>query len=195
MTQIAVADAAVAKAMELASASAHVHFTRGTVLLAMRKPERALREFELAIILDSNLAEAHAYVGIRKLYLGRPQETETHVKHAMRLSPRDPFSDKWYLFIGVADLYIGRLKQAVDRLRKSVEINPSWGLYWYILAAALARSDCREEAAAACSMARRLAPNFTIGKLRAQPVSDSSIHLTHREELYRTLREVGVPEE
>jgi TolB-like protein/Flp pilus assembly protein TadD len=194
MTQIAVADAAVSKATELASASAYVHLTRGTVLLAMREPDSALREFELATILDSNLAEAHAYIGISKLYLGRAEETEVHVKYAMRLSPRDPFSDKWYLFIGVADLYLGKIEQAVNRLRKSVEINPSWGLYWYILSAALVRSGRQEEALAACSTGRRLAPNFTIGKLRAQPVSDSPVHLAHREQLYQALREVGVPE-
>jgi TolB-like protein/Tfp pilus assembly protein PilF len=193
--QVTSAEAAIAKAMELSSACAHVHFSRGTLVLSKGMPESALQEFEFATILDSNLAEAHAYIGITKLYLGRPEETEAHVKQAMRLSPRDPFSDKWYLFMGVADLYLGRLDRALSRLGKSVKINPSCGLCWYLLAVTLLRSGRGNEAAVACSRGRRFAPNFTIAKLRGQPVSDNPVHLAHREELYAGLRALGVPEQ
>jgi TolB-like protein len=88
--QIRAAEAAVTKALELVPDSADAHVTYGTVLYAMRAPERALREFQLAIDLDSNLAVAHAFLGNIKFVLGRAGETIGHVKEAMRLSPRDP---------------------------------------------------------------------------------------------------------
>jgi len=43
--QIAAAEQAVSKALALAPDSASVHFSHGTVLFAMRVPDRALREF------------------------------------------------------------------------------------------------------------------------------------------------------
>ena len=66
------------------------HVTYGTILNAMRMPERALREFQLAVGLDPKLATAHAYLGLTKLFLGRARDTRAHVEEAMRLSSRDP---------------------------------------------------------------------------------------------------------
>jgi hypothetical protein len=47
---------------------------------------------EQALALDRNLAEAHALVGVAKLFLG--EETEPHIQEALRLSPRDIFAHR-----------------------------------------------------------------------------------------------------
>ena len=75
-------------------------------------PDRALREFELAITIDRNLAVAHGYSGLMKFFLGRFGETEGHVAEALRLSPRDPLLFLWRYFIGSADLCLGRTVRA-----------------------------------------------------------------------------------
>ena len=80
--QIRIAEAAALQALGLAPGSAAVHCSYGTVLWAMGQADRALREFELAITLDRNLAVAHAYSGWMKFYLGRFGETEAHVAEA-----------------------------------------------------------------------------------------------------------------
>jgi tetratricopeptide (TPR) repeat protein len=108
------------------------------VLFATRTPERALREFELAVSLDGNIALAHGYLGLMKFFLGQAGETRSHISEAMRLIPRDPLLFHWHFFSGVADLYLGRMGRALQSLRKSVEINPNWALSQFVLASALA---------------------------------------------------------
>jgi len=192
--QIRAAEPAAMKALALAPDSADAHVTYGTLLYAMRAPERALREFEFAIGLDRNLAVAHGYVGLMKFFLGRSHETRGHVEEAIRLSPRDPLLFHWHYVIGVADVYIVRVVRALESLRKSIEINPNWALSHFVLAAAYALAGLLADAAEACAIARRLAPNFTVAKFRAQAVSDNPVYLTQRERLYEGLRLAGVPE-
>ena len=192
--QMRVAEAAVLQALALEPGNAHVRCTRGTVLYAMGMPDRALREFELALAIDRNLAMAHAYSGLMKFFLGRAHETEGHVAEAMRLSPRDPLLFHWHYLIGVADFYIGRVVRAVNGLRKSVEISSNWALSQFVLAAVLAQAGLLAEAAETCDAARRLAPNFKVNKFRAQIVSTNPIYLAQRERLYEGLLRAGVPE-
>ena len=64
------------------------------------------------------------------------------------------------LFIGVADIRLGRTVRALESLRKSVEINPKWGLSQFVLAGALGLAGLLAEAAEVCAVAQRLAPNF-----------------------------------
>jgi tetratricopeptide (TPR) repeat protein len=191
--QIRAAEAAVTRALSLEPDLAEAHLTYGTVLFAMRLPERALREFEFAVRLNGHHAGAHAYLGLMKFFLGRADETRGHVETAMRLSPRDPLLFHWHFFIGVADLYLGRRVRALDNLRKSVEINPNWALSQFILAGGLALAGLLAEAAEVCAVACRLAPNFSVAKFRDEVVSDSPVYLAQREIMYRGLLLAGVP--
>ena len=193
--QTRIADAAVLQALSLAPSSASVRCSHGTVLHAMGLQERALREFELAIAIDRNLAVAHAYSGQMKFYLGRAAETEAHVTEALRLSPRDPLLFHWRYIIGVADLYLGRTVRAVGGLRQSVELNSQWPLSHFVLAAALAHAGLLSEAVEARKAALRLAPHFTIARFRAQLVSTNPAYVAQRERVYDGLRAAGVPEE
>jgi hypothetical protein len=84
--------------------------------------------------------------------------------------------------------------RALESLRKSIEMNPNWALSHFVLAAAFALAGLLADAAATCAIARRLAPNFTVAKFRAQAVSDNPVYLTQRERLYEGLRLAGVPE-
>jgi len=178
--QIRAAEAAAAKALadepECRRCTCHLR----DCLVRDARPERALREFELAVSLDGNLTLAHGYLGLMKFFLGRARETRFHISQAMRLSTRDPPLFHWHFFIGVADLYLGRMGSALESLRKSVEINPNWGLSQFPLAGALALKGLSAEAAEVCAAARRLLPNFTIAKFRAEAVSDNPVYLAPR---------------
>jgi TolB-like protein len=133
--QIRAAEAAATKALALAPDSADAHVTCGTVLFGMRAPERALREFQVAIGLDGHLAMAHAYLGVMKFLLGRARETRAHVEEAMRLNPRDPFLFQWHFFIGLADVYRGRMlagSRACVRRSKSTRTGDTRTLCWRV---------------------------------------------------------------
>jgi tetratricopeptide (TPR) repeat protein len=154
-----------------------------------------LRECERAIGLDRNLAAAHADAGLMKVILGRGEETEAHVAEAMRLSPRDPLLSRWHFYIGMADLYLGRVDQAVDPLRKSVELNSSFSIAHFFLAATLALMGRDAEAAEASAAGLRLDPNFSVAKFRSGARSDNPIYLEQRERIYEGMCKAGVPEE
>jgi hypothetical protein len=61
-------------------------------------------------------------------------------------------------------------------------------------AGALALKGLPIEAAEVCAAARRLSPNFTIAKFRAEAVSDNPVYLAQRERLLEGLRLAGAPE-
>ncbi|MGF6851443.1 adenylate/guanylate cyclase domain-containing protein [Paraburkholderia sp. CI3] len=188
------AEAATAKALRTAPNNALAHYVRATVLHRMRAPERALRECELAIGLDQNLALAHAYAGFMKVLLGRPEETEAHIAEAIRLSPRDPQLSRWYFFRGAADLYLGRIDDAVEPLQKAAELHPNHNLNHFFLAAALALLSREVEAAEACAAGQRLDPTFSVARFRELAPSNNPVYLALRERVYDGMRKAGVPE-
>jgi class 3 adenylate cyclase/tetratricopeptide (TPR) repeat protein len=192
--QVRLAEAAISKALELAPNSARAHFCHAWVLMALRAPELAFRAIELAISLDRDLPFIHMRAGWIKIFLGRAEETEGHLNNAMRLSPRDPLLGIWYSMLGLADLQLGRLDQAVDRPRKAVGLTPNHEIPYFYLAAALALQGRAKEAVEACTIGRRLAPNFRIGKCRAEVQSDNPVFLAQRERLYEGLGKAGLPE-
>jgi TolB-like protein/class 3 adenylate cyclase len=193
--QIHAAEVAIARALRLVPNNALAHYVRASVMYLTRAPERALRECELAIGLDRNLASAHAYAGEMKVFLGRPEETEAHVAEAVRLSPRDPLSSRWYFYLGVAKLHLERADEAVDPLQKSIELNPNYNLPHFFLAAALALKSHAAEAADACAAGRRLDPTFSLARFRQHAFSDNPVFLARRERVYEGMRKAGVPEE
>lgn len=192
--QLRIAETAITKALSLAPGNAAAHLAYGNVLHASGATERSLREFELAITLDRNLAWAHANAGFAKVLLGRAEEAEADLMNAIRLSPRDPGLDRWYGLLGIADLFLGRLQPALDWLRKSVEMNPNIALMQFFLAAASALSGRTDEASAARNAGLRLDPNFTVARFRDEQRSQNSTFLTQRERIYEGLRLAGVPE-
>jgi TolB-like protein/tetratricopeptide (TPR) repeat protein len=192
--QIRVADAATAKALMLAPGNSRAHFGRGTVLAAMRAPLRARCEFERAVDLNRNFANAHAYIGLMEVSLGRGDATEAHVARAISLSPRDPLLDVWTFVAGLADLYLGRLERAVERLRNAADLNPRCALTHFGLASALALNGRCSEAAEARAVGLRLDANFTLRKICSEPMSDNPVYLTQRQRFLKGLRDAGVPE-
>ncbi|WP_456686480.1 adenylate/guanylate cyclase domain-containing protein [Bradyrhizobium sp. P5_C11_2] len=192
--QVRLAEAAMFKASQLTPLTSRMHFCRAALLIALRAPERALREIELAMSLDPDLPYVHMRAGWVKIFLGRGEETEGHVTTAMRLSPRDPMLGNWYAILGLADLQLGRLDMAVDRLRKAIEIAPNNELPYFHLAAALALQDRKSEAAQASEMGGLLAPIFRIGKCRVEVQSGNPVFLLQRNRIYEGMERAGIPE-
>jgi tetratricopeptide (TPR) repeat protein len=192
--QLRIAERAITEALALAPGNAFAHFVRANILHVSGETERSLRELELAIALDRNLAWAHADAGFIKVLLGRAEEAEADLTNAIRLSPRDPGLDRWHALLGIADLFLGRLRSALDRLRKSVEINPNVALTQFFLAAASAQSGRAGEAREARNAGLLLDPNFTVARFRNEPRSKNATFLAQRERIYEGLRLAGVPE-
>jgi TolB-like protein len=68
------------------------HNALASVYFSARRLDSSMAEFELALQLNPNFSLAHGYYGLALTYGGRWQEAHQAAQHALRLSPRDPFS-------------------------------------------------------------------------------------------------------
>jgi len=140
------------------------------------------------------LADAHAFIGLAKFFLGRSEETEAHIHEALRLSPRDNNAYRWFMFAGLAKLFLGADVQAAAWLRRSIEANRNHPVPHFYLAAALALLGSPDEARAAVQAGLVLNPTFTLRRYRARAANNTAAYLTGRERVHEGMRIAGVPE-
>lgn len=173
---------------------ARAHVLLGSVLNATNRAVRGIAECEQGLALDRNLANAHAAIGLAKWYLGRGEETEDHIREALRLSPRDTFSFRWLFFSAAAKLQLGANPEAVAWIRRSIEANRSYPLAHFFLAAALALLGEGDQARDAAEAGLTLDPTFTIRRYQLNAPSSHPVFLTARQRICEGMRMAGVPE-
>ncbi|WFU19414.1 adenylate/guanylate cyclase domain-containing protein [Bradyrhizobium sp. CB3481] len=192
--QLLAAETNAIKAVSLAPDYPWGHLALGGALIFTNRASRGIAEFEQVLRLDRNSADAHAYTGLAKVFLGRSAETEAHVVEAFRLSPRDIAAYQWMHIAGTAKLQLGADVEAVTWLQRSLNANRNFPLTHFVLAAALGLLGEMDEARAAAKAGLALQPDFTIGRLRAVTYSDNATYLAARERLCVGLRLAAVPE-
>ena len=69
--------------------NAQARYCLGRALVQNKRGVEGVAECERALALNPNLASAHALIGIAKLFDGHPEETESHEREALRVSPHD----------------------------------------------------------------------------------------------------------
>ena len=191
---MAAAEALAVKALSIAPEKAAGHVCLGIVRIYTNRVAQGIAELERALAIDRNLADAHAYIGIAKCFVGRAEETEIHVRDALRLSPRDTFAHLWWTYLGVAKVFLGKDEDAIAQLRHAIEINRSFHPTHFYLAAALAGLGRLDEARVVAKDGLSINPTFTIRRYRADAPSDNPVFLAGRERIYELMRVVGVPE-
>jgi TolB-like protein/class 3 adenylate cyclase/tetratricopeptide (TPR) repeat protein len=188
------AKAAVTKVLSLSPDYALAHLVLGVVHMITNRAAEGIAECEQALVLDQNLADAHACIGWAKTLLGRSAETEVHTNEALRLSPRDIYAFRWINGIGIAKSQMGADEEAAVWLRRSIDANPNQSMSYFLLAATLARLGNMDDARLAVQAGLVRNTGFTIRLFRANPLSDNPIYLAWRERLYEAMRMAGVPE-
>jgi TolB-like protein len=73
------------KALSLAPDHALAHLALGGICIFTNRAAQGIAEFEQVLLLDRNSADALAYTGLAKFFLGRAADTEAHVLEAFRL--------------------------------------------------------------------------------------------------------------
>jgi TolB-like protein/class 3 adenylate cyclase/Tfp pilus assembly protein PilF len=188
------AEANAIKALSLAPDYPWAHLALGGSQIFTNRAARGIAEFEQVLRLDRNSADAHAYTGLAKVFLGRAAETEAHVVEAFRLSPRDIAAYQWMHILGSAKMQLGLDAEAVAWLQRSIEANRNFPLTHFVLAAALGLLGALDEAQVAAKAGLALHPGFTIRRLRSLVYSDNATYLAGRERLCMGMRMAGVPE-
>lgn len=193
-TRLIAAEAAATKAVSLAPDNALAHMALGVVYTLTGRAAQGIAECEQALVLDRNLTDAHAAIGLGKIFLGRPADTEGHIREALRLSPRDVFAFRWLYYVGTSKLLLGATSEAVTWLGHSIEANRNYPNAHFALAAALALIGSHKEAQAAVQAGLALNPNFTIRGFRAVMPNISATLLPGRELILDAMRLAGIPE-
>jgi TolB-like protein/DNA-binding winged helix-turn-helix (wHTH) protein/Tfp pilus assembly protein PilF len=189
------AKAAADRAVALAPDSALSHYAKGRALYNQGGAMNlALAEFDLAIELNPNEPTQHGHRSAALTCLGRPEEALVAVGRAMALSPRDPQFSWWLMFQGVAYLHLRRDGDAVKVLQRSVEMNPSSAFGRLFLASALGSMGDLPAARREVAALTRLAPGFTLTRMREREPSDELAFRMQRQHVYEGLRRAGLPE-
>jgi tetratricopeptide (TPR) repeat protein len=162
-----------------------------------KRAAQGIAECERALELDRNLASAHAFIGLGKIFIGRAEEAEAHVGEALRLSPRDTNAHTWKSFAGTAKTILGSYEQAATWFRRATEANRNYPTPYFLLAAALAYLGRLDEARSAVKAGLALNPTFAISRARASwtAMSDDPTYLAQLEPILDGLRKAGVPEQ
>ena len=197
MAAFAAAEAKLTKALSSVPDHARGHRLLGFVNMLTKRAAQGIAECEHALALDRNLASAHTFIGLGKIFIGHPEETEAHIEDALRLSPRDTMAYTWMTYVGVAKNQLGSWEQAVAWSRRAIEANRNFPPPHFMLVAALAQLGRLDEAHAAVKAGLALDPAFTISRARAlwTPVSENPTYLGQLEPFYDGLRKAGVPEQ
>jgi len=182
------------KVLSLAPEHPQAHMLLGFVQISTNRAAQGIAECELALALDRNLAGAHGWIGLAKIYMGLSSEVEAHIQEALRLSPRDTGAYRWLHFVGVAKAHLNADADAVVWTRRRLELNRNYAIGQFHLAAALARLGQLEQARAAAHSGLALDPNFTLRRLFSHLPSDNPTYLAGRQRIYEGMRLAGVPE-
>jgi TolB-like protein/class 3 adenylate cyclase/Tfp pilus assembly protein PilF len=193
-TRLATAEKASVRALHLAREHARAHLSLGTVLCVTNRAEAGIAECERALAIDPNLAAAHGAIAAFKAHIGRDEETEAHVREALRLSPRDGSVFLWLMFVGGANVNLGRYEEAIVWLNRSIEANRNNPLCHFHLAGTYALLGRLEDARTAARTGLALNPDFTVARFRASPSSDNARYAAAHELFADALQAAGVPE-
>ncbi|MCP3982429.1 MAG: tetratricopeptide repeat protein [bacterium] len=134
------------EAVEEEPENARLHNHYGSICFRAGRYAEAAEAFEKALELDPYLTDARNYLGAVYNELGRPAEAETQWREALK-DPAFPTPEKVFLNLGALYAQQGRDDEAIDTLRRAVEINPKYHHAHYELAKLLERVGKLDEAA------------------------------------------------
>jgi len=195
VARLAAAESTLTQVLSVAPENAAAHLFLGLVQIHTARASQGVRECERALVLNRNLAHAHAQIGTAKVFLGQAEEAEAHVQEALRLSPHDTLAYVWCGIAGIARFYLGKEEEAVAWLRRSIETNRNDPMSHFFLAAALARLGRIPEARSQAQAGLAMNPTFTIARVRAGVPSDNPARIAVRDPFIDGLRKAGVPEQ
>ena len=159
---VPVAERAALAAIRADSEDAWAHYALASVYLFNRRFEDSLAEFELALELNPNFSPARGYYGVALAYCGRWEEGDRAARHALRLSPRDPFAA---IYCGVAaySQFVGRNYEEAMRLsREALRHRADFVGAHRVLTAAAAAGGFDDVASAALNELRRVQPDISL---------------------------------
>jgi TolB-like protein/Tfp pilus assembly protein PilF len=167
-TAAPVAERAALAAVQSDNQDPWAHNALASVYFSTRRLDNSMAEFELALQLNPNFSLAQGYYGLALTYCGRWQEAHEAAQHALRLSPRDPFSAIYYGVAAYAQ-FVGRNYQdAIGLSREAIRQRGDFTGGYRVLTVAAGMAGQTGVAAAALKKLRRAQPNISLAWIANQ---------------------------
>jgi adenylate cyclase len=183
--------AAARRAVELDSNDAAAHCTLGRVHYLRREHELAIPELEIALELNPSFAWAHYGIGAALVFTGRAKEAIVHLRHAIRLSPRDPYMGSFLVRMADAHLFMHEYEQAIKWARRALrQPHFQWSRH-AVLISALGYLGCAEQARQARAELLQQRPDFSLAFVRKYHLIADPADMAHYLE---GLRKAGIAE-
>jgi tetratricopeptide (TPR) repeat protein len=196
--QLAQAEEAVRRALDIVPDLPSAHYVTGFIRRAMGSHDAALAAFGKTIELDSGFTRAYAQKANELVNVGRPEEAPSLLRQAIALTAPGSLSlGMFYWIAGRAHFFMDRPQTAVEWFAKSVEIRPN---LWYnrlYMASSYALNQESAMAAAALREFDGRFPNYTMARVvrneQANP-NDHPVIVAGRERFHQGLRSAGMLE-
>ena len=157
-----VAERAALAAIRADSEDPWAHYALAGVYLFHRRFDDSIAEYELALQLNPNFSPARGYYGVALTYCGRWEEGDRAARHALRLSPRDPFAA---IYCGVAaySQFVGaNYDEAIRLSREALRQRHDFVGAHRVLTAAAGKAGLDDVATEALRELRRAQPNISL---------------------------------
>jgi DNA-binding SARP family transcriptional activator/TolB-like protein len=170
------ADALLDRAMQIDPRSYRVYFWKGLVFKARREYQAAYELLSKSIEINPSATYAHAQLGNVLVKLGRAQEGLEHIRFAIRLSPRDPFTAQFYISAAEAELELHHDEAALEWLHNATTSQPRNPSSYKYLAATYALLGNKADAARYWEEFRKLSVTPGLDRIidRVKAVAGSS---------------------
>lgn len=182
---VPVAERAACAAIRADGEDPWAHYALGGVRLFNRRFDDSIAAYELTLRLNPNFALARSYYGRALAFCGLWEDGDREARHALRLSPRDPFAARYY---GVAAYarFVGRdyseaIRLSRDALRQRHDLVGAHR----VLTAAAGMSGLTDVAAAALQRLRRAQPDITLAWIATQMPIKRDVDREHYLEGFR----------
>jgi adenylate cyclase len=162
--------AAAQRAVELDPTDSEAHQFLGVAFVWNRQFERGIAAEEKALQLNPSNPGAYASMGHQLAMAGRAEEGIPYLEKALKLSPHDAYTPHYQSFMARTSLLARQTDQAVECIRRAVDMRPNVAEYQLILAACLGHAGEIEEARRALAYCEQLQPGYSSNIENAHPL-------------------------
>jgi TolB-like protein/tetratricopeptide (TPR) repeat protein len=162
------AEQAALAAIRADSEDSWAHYALASVYLFTRRFEESFAEFELALRLNPSFSPARAYYCGALSFCGEWEKGYMAVRHALRLSPRDPFAGVYFGFAGFAQFIGGNYEAAIQLAREGIRLRGDYAGAHRVLTAAAAMAGYDQIARDALRDLRRSQPSISLAWITKQ---------------------------
>lgn len=165
----------------------------GHVMRMRGRGEDALAAFERAVTLAPWALNPRHNVATAYLHLGRPADTIVAETTLIRMSPRDPNVNIWYMTRCRAHTMLNQFDQAVADCDNA--LNSGKRYWWIVMPAAVAHALAGQSARAAelVSELRSMKPDLTVRRCRSDSPSGHPEYLSYHNRTCDALEAAGLP--